>query len=118
MQEIRLAVPTQGDKGLEETVSEIFGRAKNFTIVKISDGAVVDIQVIENPALSYIQGAGPVVVKTLADMEVNMVAAQELGPGASTLLQQHNIIKVTVEPGVIVDSVVKDILKKTAKPSR
>lgn len=112
MREIKLAVPTQGEKGLEETVSDIFGRAKTFTLVEISDGAVVDVQFIENPAFSYIQGAGPVVVKMLIDLDVNMVASRELGPGASTLLEQHNVIKVTVEPGILVDQVVKDILKR------
>lgn len=111
MREIKLAVPTQGEKGLEEIVSDIFCRAKTFTLVEISDGAVVDVQVIENPAFSYIQGAGPVVVKTLVDLKVTMVAAKEFGPGASTLLEQHNVIKVPVEPDIVVDQVVKDILK-------
>jgi len=110
MTEIKLAVPTDGEKGIEETVSDVFGRAKTFTIVKISDGSVNNVEVIENPAVSYKQGAGPIAVKMLVDLGVTVVAAREFGPGASALLEQHNVRKVAVEPGIIVGQIVKDVL--------
>jgi len=111
MPEIKLAVPTEGEKGIKEKVSEVFGRAKTFTIVEIDDVSIHKVEVVENPAVSYKQGAGPIAVKMLVDLGVTVVAAREFGPGASALLEHHNIRKVTVKPGIIVDEVIKDVLK-------
>lgn len=111
LQKIKLAVPTKGDKGLKEAVSEVFGRAKTFTVVEISDGSIGSVQVVENPAVSYKHGAGPIVVKTLVDMGVTVVAAREFGPGASALLEQNNVKIVRVKPGMKVAEVIEDMLK-------
>ena len=110
-QKNQLAVPTEGDKGMKDVVSDVFGRAKTFTVVEISDGSVGSVQVVENPAVSYKHGAGPIVVKTLVDMGVTVVAAGEFGPGASALLEQHNLKIVTVKRGIKVADVIEDILK-------
>jgi len=40
-----------------------------------------------------------------------VVAAREFGPGASALLEQHNVRKVAVKPGMIVDEIVKEVLE-------
>lgn len=111
MQKIKLAAPTEGDRGVEDVISEVFGRAKTFTIVKISEGSIGDVKVVENPAVSYKHGAGPIVVKMLVDMGVNMVAAREFGPGASALLEQHNIKMIKVKAGISVSEVIKNALK-------
>ncbi|MEM2904778.1 MAG: NifB/NifX family molybdenum-iron cluster-binding protein [Candidatus Bathyarchaeia archaeon] len=104
---LRIAVPTRGDGGLEDTVSEVFGRANTFTIVDVDGERVEAVDVLRNPAASYKYGAGPIVVKMLIDYGVNMVAAGELGPGASGLLEQHNVPIVTVKPGLLVAEAVK-----------
>ena len=111
MPEIKLAIPTEGEKGIKGKVSEVFGRAKTFTIVEILGDSVNNVEVVENPAVSYKQGAGPIAVKMLVDLGVTVVAAREFGPGASALLEHHNVGMVTVKPGMIVDEVVKDVLK-------
>lgn len=111
MQEIKLAVPTEGDKGVEDLVSEVFGRAKTFTIVKINDGSISSVKFVENPAVSYKHGAGPIVVKTLVDIGVTVVAAREFGPGASALLEHHNVRRVTVKPGIKVAEAIEEVLK-------
>lgn len=108
---MKLAVPTNGDKGLEDIVSDVFGRSKNFAIVDISEGSVVDVEVVKNPATSYKHGAGPIVVKMLADIGVTAVAARQLGLGASTLLDQNNIKKHKVKAGIPVREAVEIVLK-------
>lgn len=108
----RIAVATEGRKGLEDTVSPIFGRANTFTIVDVDDEGIKDVRVLENPAVSYKYGAGPIVVKMLVDEGVNMVLATELGPGASTLLEQHNVTTFTVEPGIGVEESVRKALSE------
>lgn len=112
MRKLRLAVATKKHKGLEDVVSEVFGKAKTFTIVDIEDGEVKNVQVIDNPAASYEYGSGPVAVKTLADLKINLVISGELGPGASSLLEQHNIKKSSVKPKTKVAESIKQALSK------
>ena len=112
MGKLRIAVPTQTHKGLEDVVSEVFGKAKTFTIVDIEDGEVKNVQVIDNPAASYEYGSGPVAVKTLADLKVNLVMATEFGPGASGLLEQHNIKKASAKFNTKVSESIKQALSK------
>lgn len=111
MQKRKIAVPTKGDKGLKDAVSDVFGRAKAFTIIDIEDNTVVKVAVIQNPAASYKHGAGPVVVKTLTDLGVNVVIAGEFGPGVSTLLEHFNVAKIEVKPGTSVAEAIKKDLE-------
>ena len=111
LQKIKLAIPTEGSDGLEDTVSEVFGRAKTFTIVKIRNNSINSLKIMDNPAVSYKHGAGPIVVKTLVDMGVTVVAAREFGPGASALLGHHNVKRFTVKPGIKVTEAVQNIIK-------
>lgn len=66
---------------------------------------------VDNPATSYPHGAGPIAVKTLADLKVNVVMVVQLGVGASNLLEHFNIQKITVEPNVKVADTIRKTLK-------
>lgn len=112
LSKMRIAIPTKGDKGIEDVVSDVFGRSETFTIIDITDGSIRSVEVVKNPAASYKHGAGPIVVKMLTDMEVTAVAAREFGLGASTLLDQNNIKKVEVEADIPVREAVKTVLKE------
>jgi predicted Fe-Mo cluster-binding NifX family protein len=112
MKKLRIAVPTKTHAGLEDIVSEVFGKAKTFTIVDIEDGEVKNVQVIDNPAAAYEYGSGPVAVKTLIDLKVKWVTATEFGPGASSLLEQHNIQKLSVKPNTKVADFIKENMAK------
>ncbi len=111
MKAVKVAIATKGNKGLKDEVSNVFGRAKTFTIVEMDNGEVKSVNVLGNPAADYKFGAGPIVVKTLIDMKVDVVVASEFGMGASTLLDQHGISKLKVEPGDIVEKVLGTIQK-------
>jgi len=108
LKKIRVAVPTNGDKGLEDTVSEVFSRANTFTIVDLEEKKIKDVKVLRNSALDYKSGVGPIVIKMLADSNVNVVLAGEIGPGATTLLEQNKIEKIKVEPGITVAEAIKN----------
>ena len=112
MGKLRIAVPTKTRAGLEDIVSEVFGKAKTFTVVDVENGEVKNVQVINNPAASYEYGAGPVAVKTLADLKVNLVISVELGPGASGLLEHYKISKLSVKPNTKVADSIKEALSK------
>jgi len=110
---MRVAVPTEAHKGLEDVVSGVFGKAKTFTIVEVENGQIKDVQVIDNPAASYRYGSGPIAVKTLADLKVKCVLTAELGPGASELLEHHGIKKALVKPNAKVVDIIKEYLAKS-----
>ena len=110
LRRIRIAIPTKGKGGLKDVVSDVFGRANTFTIVDVEGGAAKNVKVLENPAVSYQHGAGPIVVKMLVDSNVNLVIAPEFGPGASSLLEQHNIEKISMKPGTIISEAIRKTL--------
>jgi len=107
--ELKIAIPTKGKGGLEDFVSDVFGRAANYTVIDVKDNKIGNVKVLENPAISYEHGAGPIVVKMLIEHGVNMVIAKEIGPGVSTLFEHHKIEKVTVNAGISVKEAVKKI---------
>jgi predicted Fe-Mo cluster-binding NifX family protein len=106
----RIAVATDGKNGLDDTVSNVFGRAPTFTIVDAKDEKIISVRVLENPALSYKHGAGPIAVKMLIDDGVEVVLANELGVGASEILENHNISFIPAKPGTNVGETVKKAL--------
>lgn len=112
LNEFRVAVATTAHGGLEDIVSEVFGRANTFTLLDVREGDIKNVEVLENPALSYKHGAGPIVVKMLVDSGVNLVIGTELGPGASALLEQHNIDHIIAKPGVKVKNSLKKVLNR------
>jgi predicted Fe-Mo cluster-binding NifX family protein len=109
----RVAIPTKGRGGLEDVVSEVFGRANTFTIADIEEGTIKNLKTLENPAVSYSHGAGPIVVKMLLDEGVNIVIAAEFGPGVNTLLDQHKVTKITVAAGTSVKQSIRELLIKS-----
>jgi predicted Fe-Mo cluster-binding NifX family protein len=108
IKKLKIAVPTETDRGLEDTVSKRFGKAKTFTIVTIEEDEVKKVQIINNPATAYPHGAGPVAVKTLVDNNVDLVIIPSIGQGASSLLEHCNIKTISAKPNEkVVDSVKK-----------
>ncbi|MBN1358688.1 NifB/NifX family molybdenum-iron cluster-binding protein [Candidatus Bathyarchaeota archaeon] len=117
MVKLRIAVATDGKNGIDDAVSNVFGRAKTFTIVDVDDEKIISVKVLENPALSYSHGAGPIAIKTLIDDGVKVVIANELGIGASEILQQHNIIYIQEKPGTNAGAAIKNALRTQNKKS-
>lgn len=115
IRKLRIAIPTKGQGGLEDVLSDVFGRANTFTIVDVEEGVIKNVEVLENPAVSYLHGAGPIVVKMLIDAKVNMVIAAEFGPGVSSLLDQHDVKKITVPASTSVPESIKNALPKVQK---
>jgi len=107
---LKIAVATNEKNGLGDVVSNVFGRAKTFTIVDSEDEKITGLTILENSAASYHHGAGPIAVKMLVDEGVEVVLANELGIGASELLKQHNITIIPVKPGTNVEEAIKKAL--------
>ncbi len=112
MSKHKIAVATNGKEGLEDVVSHVFGKAKTFTIVEVDGEQIISVGTIDNPALSYSHGAGPIAIKTLIDDGVNVVVANELGVGASDILHQHNVTYIQAGPDTTVGETIKKLLEK------
>lgn len=52
LKEVKMAIPTNGKKGIKDTVSEVLGRAITFTIIDFKEGSIDNMDVLVNPALS------------------------------------------------------------------
>lgn len=112
MGRLKVAIPTKGYAGLNDVVSDVFGKAATFTIIEIENKDVVKVDVIDNPAASYRHGSGPIAVEILVDMNVDFVLVAEIGPGASELLKYHGVKVVKVKPGIkVIDTIRENILK-------
>ena len=113
---MKIAIPTNGKRGLEDKVSEIFGRSPTFTIISMERGEIKKVEVIENPASSYPYGAGPIVVKTLIDMGVNVIITCRMGPSISAILESKNILVFKVPDGLSVKEALEKFLAERWQP--
>jgi len=109
--DLLIAIPTKGDRGKWDTVSEVFAKAATFTFVEVREGKVIGVKVEDNPARDLKQGSGPIAVKTLKDEGVGAIVAGELGPGATTLLEMNGIKMIKVDPNTKVSMAVEKALK-------
>lgn len=105
---MKMAVPTQGDRGLRDRVADIFARAPYFTLVTVENGSITDKKVIQNKASEMKQGAGPLAARTLKDNGVDVLLSCEIGPGATSVLETIGI-KIG---GVTQDEKVKDAVER------
>ncbi len=99
-----VAIPTMGDKGLDEVVSSIFGRAQFFTFV---DGDNVEIK--KNPGAFAQHAAGVVSAKIILNSGAKVVIAQQIGPTSYELLKEAGV-EIFRGSGRI-----KDVLEKLEK---
>jgi predicted Fe-Mo cluster-binding NifX family protein len=106
-----IAVATNGNGGLEDVVSNVFGRAKTFTIVEIVDEKIKGVIVLENSSVSIDRGAGPIVAKMLVDKGVNLVLAYVLGSGAAGILKQNNVKQISIKPNTKVGEAVREVIR-------
>jgi predicted Fe-Mo cluster-binding NifX family protein len=111
MEKVKIAIATNGHKGLGGEVADTFALAKTFTLATI-EGNRAHVEVLNNPAVSLTHGRGRTVVQMLKNKGVNVVVANEFGPGASALLEQSKIRQVVVRAGTRVGDIIRDKLYK------
>ena len=109
---LKIGIATVGEKGLEDRVSETFGRANTYTIIEVENGKIVNVKILRNPAVSYEHGAGPIVARTLIDEGIQLAVAGEIGPGVTTILEHHKVKRVTFKAGIRVSEAIKELLKQ------
>ena len=97
----RIAAVVDEDKGLESTISAVFGRAPYIAVIDVNqEGVILSLSIIPNPSLNVPQGAGQVMVQRIISMSASTLIVSRMGPRVQQLLQQYGIQVVTVSPGI------------------
>ncbi len=106
---MRIAVSTT-EGGLDDKVSEVFGRAVSFTIVDVEDGDIKSVEVVRNDFAVRGGGAGVAVSQFLADKGVEVVLTGNVGPNALSVLNSAGI-KVYRAGGMKVREAIEKFMK-------
>ncbi len=106
---MKIAVSTT-EGGLDDRVSDVFGRAVSFTIVDVEDGDIKSVEVVRNDFAVRGGGAGIAVSQFLADKGVEVVLTGNVGPNALSVLNSAGI-KVYRAGGMKVKEAIEKFLK-------
>ena len=94
-----VCVPTEGDRGWDESVAGQFGRARTFTILDTSTNGV---RVVRNPNGN---GGKHAPSDHIADEKVEAVLAGKLSPDAISALRSKGILVFVGAEGTVLDTV-------------
>ncbi len=95
--------------GMDDTVTEMFGRTGSFTIVEVNDNETDSVEVVQHMGARG-GGAGIVAAQTLADKDVDILLTGRVGPNAMEALSSSKI-KIYQASGMKVEEAVKKLLQ-------
>jgi len=98
---MKIAVPTDNKKGLEDTVAEHFGRASNFLIY---DTETKIFNIYPNPEVA---GEAQLPPDFLHSQGVDIIIVFSLGPMAYNKFKNYNIKTYKAIPGSVFENVKK-----------
>ncbi len=113
---MRIAIPSEDDKGLESDVAMHFGKAPYYTFVDvdIEDKKIIGWEVVKVPFESHDPGDLPLFVK---EHDGELVMAYGMGPRAQEFFN-YMIIKVLTGVHGKIGDVVKSFLEGTLHEMR
>lgn len=98
--------------GLDDFVSQSFGRAPTFTIVDVDgNGNIINVQVVQNPGYLAPRGAGIQAAQFCINEDADVVIAGQFGPNSSQVLQAAGIRFVSAPPTMTVKQSVQAYLR-------
>jgi len=113
---MRICITSQGDS-LESEVDPRFGRCQYFAVV---DSDTLELEMIKNPNVDAMGGAGIQSAQAVAAKEVKAVLTGDVGPNAFQTLQAAGVEVITGVSGTVrevVERYKKGELKPTDSPS-
>lgn len=111
---MRIAIATEGYKGLNDKLSDVFARTPTITIIEVDrERKNYEVkEVIKNEAVDFSHGAGPIFVRTLIDKNIDIVIGVEIGVGTKELLEEKKIRFIKFKLGTKVSEIVTSIIKE------
>lgn len=77
MSRVRIAVPSEGEGGLDGQRAGHFGHCDVFTLIDVEDGKIQDVSILANK--EHVQGGCMVPVQLLADAKVQRLVVGGIG---------------------------------------
>ena len=99
---MKIVFATEGNKGLDDNVSQHFGRCPTYTVVEVIEGAEPTVKVVENPTLTNHQpGQAPAFISGLG---ANYMVTGGMGPRAIQIFESMGVHAVTGATGPVRDN--------------
>ncbi len=111
---MKIAVSAMGDN-LDAIVDARFGRCPYFLIVEIERDKIKGDEVIKNPGVTAMGGAGIQAAQIVASKKVKAVVTGNMGPNAFGVLSQAGIKVITGVVGISVKDAVQKYMKGELK---
>ena len=113
---MKIALPTKNG-GLDDEVSQIFGRAPSFTMVQIEEKEIKDHSVINNQHAQSASGAGVQAAQMLVNEGVQAVIGGNFGPNLASVLNQAGVKLYQFQGGTVseaVEGLIEDQLQEVS----
>jgi len=88
-----IAIPSNGQGGLDDTMSQRFGRCMSFTFITLDNNEIKEVKVVSNEAANAMGSAGIQAAQTVGTNKANVVIVGFLGPNAGDAL---NALKLKI----------------------
>jgi predicted Fe-Mo cluster-binding NifX family protein len=98
---MKICIPTMGDRGMEEAVSQHFGRAPTFTLVNLD---TKDVQILPNRS-NHMGGSG-LPTDMLKEEGIHVMIVGGLGPKAIQAFAQQQVEVFVGATGSVNDAIV------------
>jgi len=86
-----IAVPSNGNGGLNEQINPRFGRCPSFTFVTVENNEIKEVKAVPNPAADAMGGAGIQAAQIVGNNSADEVIVGFLGPNAAQSLNSLNL---------------------------
>lgn len=110
----KIAVATQ-QGGLEDQVSQVFGRCQTYTIVETDGNEIQGSEVVQNQYANATSGAGIQAAGLVANQGAEAVIAGNFGPNVVSVLNQSGV-KLVQSSGMTVRDAVQGYLDGELQP--
>ena len=97
---MKICIPTLGNEGLDDSVSEHFGRAPTFTIVDVANN---EVKIVQNTGEHF--GGMGIVPEVVAEAGAEIVLCSGLGPRAISMFEQSGIEVYVGARGTVRDAI-------------
>jgi predicted Fe-Mo cluster-binding NifX family protein len=97
---MKICIPTLGNEGLNDSVSEHFGRAPTFTIIDVANN---EVNIVQNTG-EHFGGLG-MVPEVVAEAGAEIVLCSGLGPRAISMFEQLGIEVYVGARGIVRDAI-------------
>ncbi len=114
---MKICVASSGSGGLEDTVSQQFGRCPTFTVVEVDGGNITRVYVIPNPGANAASGAGIQAAQTVANEGCNVAIAGAIGPNSAQVLAMAGV-DMRSSPPVRIGDAVQQFLTSGLPPAQ